>query len=469
MTRPPGALALCLLLAAAACSPRVAPAPPSAPGLLVGAAARVITPDLTDPPQPVYVGGLERGQQATGVHDDLFARALVMTDASGVGVGLVMLDLIGMFHDDVELIREELAAKHPEVTLDYLAVASTHTHAGPDVIGLWTPIGGSTDAAYIALVRSEAVEAVAEAWRLRRPAGLYVGRTTAPGLAQDTRLPELIDDNLLVLGLKEAGSDRAIAALVNWNSHPSVSGGENSLISADFPHALVARMEKDWGGVALYASGDLGGQIGSGRVRMTDPVTGERPHDRLRRAALLGDRIGELALQALREAVAAGAASRPALRVRSRRLLIPLDNERFEKGLAIGLIRQRRLHPDEDRPGRFKLESEVAVIDVGPARWALVPGELYPELALGGIQDPQDPGADYQGAPREPALRAMSDKPVFIICLANDELGYIIPRSEWDSVAPWAYGRDEPQYGERNSLGPDTAPILMGVFSELMP
>jgi len=34
----------------------------------------------------------------------------------------------------------------------------------------------------------------------------------------------------------------------------------------------------------------------------------------------------------------------------------------------------------------------------------LVPAEIYPELVLGGVQDPQDPGADFPGALRERAL-----------------------------------------------------------------
>jgi hypothetical protein len=57
---------------------------------------------------------------------------------------------------------------------------------------------------------------------------------------------------------------------------------------------------------------------------------------------------------------------------------------------------------------------------------------------------------------------------MFLICLANDELGYIIPKSEWDSAPPWSYGRDEPQYGEKNSAGPETAPILMRALRDLL-
>ncbi len=477
-----------LLLAACAGAsrgPGDASGPLSEPAatLLAGAATRVITPDLAHPAQPVYVGGLERGLLATGVADELHARALVLTDGGGTSVALVILDLIGFFHDDVLAVREELRAAHPEIALAHLAVASTHTHAGPDVIGLWTPLGGSVDAAYIARVRHEAVEAVAEAWGRRAPAEMFIGVSSAPGLAKDTRLPEVIDDMVLAMGLRRPGGGEGIAALVNWNSHPSVVGGENSRLSADFPWAVARRMEKEWGGVALYASGDLGGQIGSGRVKVVDPATGTAPDDRMKRAELLGDRIGEIAVASLREA-AARPPARVTLRAASRTLWVPMDNPRFAQGLAIGLIRPRRLYPAEGggdgvlpselvdraslRPGQWTLRSEAAVIDLGSARLALIPGELYPELALGKIQQPQDPGADFPGAAPEPALRAMASVPLFLIGLANDELGYIVPRSQWDSEPPYAYGRDEPQYGERNSVGPATAPLVMKALQELL-
>jgi len=449
-------------------------------GIQAGAASRVITPTAANTTRPIYIAGLERGLKTTGVHDDLFARAVVFSDAAGRSVGLVVLDLIGFFHDDVEQLRAELKSRHPEVVLEHLAVASTHTHAGPDVIGLWTPIGEAGDDAYIAHVRSEAVEAVAQAWQRRRPASLAVAQSSAPGLAKDTRLPELIDDTVLALGVRALGTGEGIATLVNWNSHPSVSGGDNSLISADYPHALVVRMEKEWGGVAVFASGDLGGQIGSGRVKIPDPETGRTPDDRMRKAELIGDTIAGLALAAL-----AAAPAEPAgmIRVRSRTLYVPMDNARFAQGLGIGLIRARRLYPREGggpgelpaelkdpstlRAGAYSLRSEVALVDIGPARLAMIPGELYPELALGGIQEPQDPGADYQGAGKEPALRPMSSGPLFLIGLANDELGYLIPKSQWDSEPPYAYKRDDPQYGEKNSVGPEAAPLVMQAFREL--
>ena len=47
----------------------------------------------------------------------------------------------------------------------------------------------------------------------------------------------------------------------------------------------------------------------------------------------------------------------------------------------------------------------------------------------------------------------------FGIGLSNDEVGHIIPKSQWDVKEPYVY-RDKPCYGEQNSLGPETAPPL---------
>ena len=47
-----------------------------------------------------------------------------------------------------------------------------------------------------------------------------------------------------------------------------------------------------------------------------------------------------------------------------------------------------------------------------------------------------------------------------MVNLANDAIGYIIPKSEWDEDAPWIYGENEETYGEVVSLGPNTALII---------
>jgi len=96
---------------------------------------------------------------------------------------------------------------------------------------------------------------------------------------------------------------------------------------------------------------------------------------------------------------------------------------------------------------------------------AAIPGEVYPELVLGKVADPADPAADFPDAPIEPSLYAqLPGKHRMLIGLACDEIGYIIPKRQWDEKPPFTYGQKKAPYGEINSLGPDTAPnIVRGV------
>jgi len=62
----------------------------------------------------------------------------------------------------------------------------------------------------------------------------------------------------------------------------------------------------------------------------------------------------------------------------------------------------------------------------------------------------------------EPTVESiLPGKKWLLFGLANDEIGYIIPRRQWDSAPPFAYGRKVSQYGEINSCSPEVAPIIM--------
>ena len=106
--------------------------------------------------------------------------------------------------------------------------------------------------------------------------------------------------------------------------------------------------------------------------------------------------------------------------------------------------------------------TEVAYVQLGDVHLAAIPGEIYPELVYGRCQDPADPAADFPDAPLEPAVvDVLPGKKMLLVGLANDELGYIVPKRQWDERPPFAYGHKEAQYGEGNSCGPLMAPILL--------
>ena len=86
---------------------------------------------------------------------------------------------------------------------------------------------------------------------------------------------------------------------------------------------------------------------------------------------------------------------------------------------------------------------------------------------MGGIE--RYPGADFPDAPPEPAIKTLMSAPYrMLFGLADDEIGYIIPKSEWDNQAPWLQNAPKRWYGEENSVGPEAAPIITATLKELL-
>jgi hypothetical protein len=115
------------------------------------------------------------------------------------------------------------------------------------------------------------------------------------------------------------------------------------------------------------------------------------------------------------------------------------------------------------------IESEVAYVRLGELHVACIPGELYPELVYGKFENPPAAGVDFPDARLEPTIaELMPSKNWLLVGLANDELGYIIPKRQWDKAPPYAYDKDGGQYGEINSCSPEVAPIVMQALQQVI-
>jgi hypothetical protein len=450
-----------ILLLLVLAQPSAAGPPPAR--LLFGFAKRTITPAVGS--APVYLAGFGHDRRASGVHDDLWARAVAVSDGRRK-VAIVAVDLIGLFHDDVLKAREELERSAPGAVL---IVASTHDHQGPDTQGLWGKgrFSSGVDAAYVERVRRAIVEAAREALGRLVPGRLVLGRTRTPGLIEDGRLPRVIDDTLVALQV--VGEDGAtLGTVVDWSSHPEALGRGNTLVTSDYPHYLRARLERRLGGTCVFLVGSIGGLMTPLGVKLSGPNGTPVPPQSFAHAQAVGERAAEAALEAL-------AAGRPsvsaALEHRSATVFVPLENRLFRLAAFLGVVDRGLFSAGRPATTLFgeDVRTEVGYLRIGDLEALLVPGEIYPELVVGGIQDPQDPGADFQGAPRErPLFSLLSSEYRIVVGLANDAIGYLIPRSEWDTKRPFAYGRAEAQYGEVNSCGPSVAARLDDAFARML-
>jgi hypothetical protein len=323
------------------------------------------------------------------------------------------------------------------------------------------------------------------------PARLRLARDDHPLLAQlqsVDRPPYVKDPFLNVLQVQRASDGKVIATLVSWSDHPETLNRKNTEITADYPGWICRYLEQRYGGTALMFNSAAGkvSTLGA-QVALLDPQTGQVAEDGgWRKPELLGTVIGRLAEQAFTR----GETATPATLVaRSSVFFLPLSNDRFRVAVAVGIFAERRpLFTEGKRDTAVEqreidrqtvsfatgrdLQSEVDYVELTAgnrvlAEFVTIPGEIFPELVNGGIA--RYPGADYPDAPMEPPVRSLlKSRYQFIIGLGNDEMGYIIPKVEWDERPPWLNNSPLACYGEINSPGPETAPVIAEALAELI-
>ncbi|MEA3462583.1 MAG: hypothetical protein U9R49_11930 [Bacteroidota bacterium] len=420
----------------------------------------------------IWIAGFSNQRAANGVHDDVWARVVVFDDGQN-RLALVSLDAIGFRHDDVVDIRKQIPEK---AGIDYAVISSTHTHESNDLIGIWgeTPLKSGVNPESMQYIKSQVVEAISQATNNLRPAKLLFSRdlTGAEAMVQDTRDPIIMDPGLRMMQAIDTETDATLGTLIAWANHPETLWSDNLYITSDFPHYLREYIEKGVydgeklvqpgvGGVAVYINGAIGGLMTTrASMPLDDPFLDttytEASFDK---AKAQGARLAMLALKAMENPDTV--VQQANLSVRAKTMDLPLDNNMFRMAAMLGIL-------DFGMTGWFKTRSEIAAFSIGPASFLSVPGEIYPEIVNGGVEAPE--GQDFQiPAVEDPPLRElMPGEYRFVIGLSNDEIGYILPKSQWDVEAPYTYGREKAPYGEENSLGPETAPLLYKEYKNIL-
>jgi hypothetical protein len=429
---------------------------PALAEMRAGAAFRTVTPDLAK--GPVFMAGFDNNRRATGIHDELFARCLALQPGETPLV-ICGVDSIGLFWDDVLRVRQTVKAKLGR-DADVI-VAALHDHQAPDTMGLWGPNSATSgiNEEYSSFVIERTAEAALAAIGNLRPASIALAKTHPPELdsfIHDNRPPDVHDAELILLAVTGADG-KPIATLINWANHPETLGSRNTQITADYPAAIYKRLEERRGGVAVFVNGAVGG--------MQSPLGAKLlgiPDNSFEKAERIGQRVADIGADALEHA---GAVNVTRYEFEERIVHIPIANQGFEQAAQANIYHGRKPSVDGQTSvpvGLIRLlDGSKPMLEI-----ALVPGELYPELSVGGIQ--KYDGADFPDAPAEPAIKSLMHAPYrMLFGLANDEIGYIIPKSEWDNQPPWLQNAPKRWYGEQNSVGPEAAPIITATLKEL--
>lgn len=476
----------------------------------------------------VWLFGGARAAEA--VTTDVEARAIAFVEGD-VTVVVVYNDCIGLLAGDMDTVRNDprLAGLH----IDHVVIGSTHAHDAPDTVGLWGPqvaVTGREPFVLQALYDAD-VAAITEAVQSAQPATMVIAKamlindpSNPTGLTddwnQDIRDPIIFDPTLTIARfVMQADPTKTIGTLVNWSNHPEVAHFDDTVpaaVTAHYPHWLRDHVETGvlateskyaqtdlagLGGVTVFVQGALGGQIGS--LRGTHPpgpggtpVT--RPSSAMDQA--LGTNAAARALTALRDT--GETVSDLPLTVYSAQYNARIDNTYFHVAFLVHLLGP---HPlvgyDPNQPidtGNFPwIPLRATYIQIGPLGIVTAPGELHPELWVGGYDGTwswgwpmlnhtmwcSDPGhADcshgepcpgtttcgarpnqpmFDQAPQPPYMRDLvlahpGVRYPIVAGLAEDYIGYIVPAYNYalDPNNPYITEAQGDHYEEVYSLGP---------------
>ena len=403
----------------------------------VGLAAVDVTPEAGLP----LMGNFRDDYAARGMHDSLWARAIVFADDRGTKVGLLAIDICMLDRENVAFIRERIGSAC-DVPSENVLIHATHTHSAPATsgkLGLEAEVAPHTRAieAFLAKAASAVVEAngrlaeveleVAHATesrvsfnrRLRRSDGTTQMNWEAlqpgfdPTQVMGTWGPT--DPEMVCLTVRR--DQQVTAALVNFGLHPAILAGDNWLYSADYPGYLLGAMSQSLGGesTCLFLNGCCGDV---NHVDYRDSKQG--------RGYEMAQHVGELLADTARQAMGTSEAL-GATRVGVVRELVELERLKIsaaEQQRCEQVLREARERPPEGqvdglpdayfaglRLGMARVQGvpdrvEVMTIRIGDAAIVGLPGEAFSQLGL-------------EIKRRSPASHTL------VAGLCNDAIGYL--------------------------------------------
>jgi len=395
----------------------VSPLPAQEPPLMAGAFKIKITPA-----RPVYLAGYDENRLSEGVHDDLYASALVLKKGPRE-IALVSLDLMGLANLYITRIRQMVRS----IPGDNVLIASTHTHSGPDTFGQWGPAPdrSGVDQEYLEELLRRVAECVDKAASDLKEARVKFATVTGiEGVSYNARVREILDTDLAAMQVVTKDG-KNIALLVNYACHPEVLN--NKLITADFPGYLYRRIESKLGGIGMYMNGAQGGMI-----------TAVMPHPDQKDDWANAERIGNLLADKAMDALAKAPDLDASFDLKRAVFEVPLENEGFKALIRAGIL------PDIAKDG--KVTTEVSHLAVGPAQFVTIPGEALPNIGF-------------------LLKRYMKGEPKFVLGLCGDELGYILSEEDY-GLKLYSY---ETSVSVGSQIGPQVVANLKSLIAAFKP
>jgi hypothetical protein len=351
------------------------------------------------------------------------------------------------------------------------------------------------------------------------------------GLENDWRDPFVINHTLVGMLFRDRETSSPIGVVANIHSHAESLWDENVLVTADYPGYVRKRLEQNFpGAVGIHVSGSVGGIIGPHDVpvwlrdeagnRVTDPFTGlpvvvssndyldrarslgysVRPDATFDKARSLGYEYADLISYALKDSPLCF--SEGYLDTAFVEFLMPIQNPAFIFGGFLRIF-PRTIYDKNGNPLEpvsfevFRAFGSYPPEGIGYVRTAIggavlsrvdghpvvtiisAPGEMFSETVWGLPPDLNDPSQVQKYWPQGRDKHAQNytlqytlkdflfSDFLFLYGLGNDELGYLVPESDFIRYHPLFDSEPPDHYEESNSVGPKNEEMLKDVYTRV--
>lgn len=223
----------------------------------IGFAQQCITPSL-----PLPLSGFLKQRIAKTVHDDLFVKVLIYRRGQEI-YGILSYDLIAV--DDLVIHRMNEGMEQLHLKKENFLFTATHTHSGPGGVietreGLLKPsvdVFIKTNPALIEFIAKKSLQALQEAVSNCKKTSVSYAKSTLPNVGDNRNCRDFKGNpELTAAFLEQNGGKKAV--ILHYACHPTVMNGENLKVSADFPGAIAACMQRHGYDMCMYINGSCG-------------------------------------------------------------------------------------------------------------------------------------------------------------------------------------------------------------------
>ena len=390
-----------------------------------------------------YVGGslsFPSPKNPTAILDDLRVRVVAISDGTDSGIVVfAVLDAYGLANKDVRIIRDRIAGFLKNENVVSVNISTLHQHSAIDTLGLNGDLlkvlfGNTTINAlklgkdlhngqnkeYMENLYNVTAKAIMDAVNSMEPGKMYFSTSDASEYIRDKRDPQVIDPNLNRLCFVPDDENSTPTWIVNAAIHCVGLGASTTEVSGDYPYFVEKAVNEAGANYIQIQGAELA-------ITSNGTLTAKEGATRYENVQSYGAALGKLLVDTDK-----GSEIEPILNIAHENIFMQVDNKALQFIASTGLLANEGIKTAD---GDLKIPTEIGYMEIGDnLAFALIPGELAPEIAFGGACEAKDSwlGKDWS----YPSMQDIvgKDRKLMVLGLTNDQIGYILSDNDYRSI-----------------------------------